>query len=159
MPEPTPEGVVGDHLVDSHGYAPDYIARNAHAHDGTLEDQHTRLHEDETGAHLNHRHDRDEDGKPIIAKPEVVEPEPGIRMWLAVDFAANHDASTVLAAMLNSDDRVISWRVINPASEADVAEFTAVGEDLRRTFEEEGPMEDMFAEEVATSGGEEETSS
>lgn len=77
---------------------------------------------------------------------------PRTRVWVACDFSVEGpEASSLIMAVIEEGQdmaggHLIGWRLINPASETDKAEFAAVGEDLTRIFEEEGPMESMFAE-------------
>lgn len=47
-------GFVRPHLVDSHGYTDHYAAVTAL---GQLNEEHGRLHEDDTSDHLDHEHD------------------------------------------------------------------------------------------------------
>lgn len=84
--------------------------------------------------------------------------QPRTRVWVAVDIAADGPDAMVFVEEILSEGQdkaqgnLIGWRVINPASDADKEEFARVGEELTRTFEIEGPMESMFAEEADNDG-------
>lgn len=138
--------VTAEHLIDKHGYTKEHTDVSNETH---LRLQHTRLHTDETAKHLDHTH---EPGEATVL--------PNTRIWVAIDVAAEGpDAMVIVQQTLSQTGEVAQWRVINPASDADREEFQRVGDDLRRTFEEQGPMEDMFAEEARSNGDSEEAGS
>lgn len=84
------------------------------------------------------------------ALPDVVEhheeedDEPTTQLWLAVDIAAEGpEAITVIERFLNFSNKVVRWRVINPANDADAETFNDVRNRLKMVFEEQGPMEEL----------------
>jgi hypothetical protein len=85
------------------------------------------------------------------ALPDIVEhhdddedDEPTTQLWLAVDIAAEGpEAVTVIERFLNFSDKVVRWRVVNPANDADAATFNEVRDRLKMVFEEQGPMEEL----------------
>lgn len=76
---------------------------------------------------------------------------PRTQVFIMVDLAfEGPEATEALERILV--DGVWSWRLLNPASDADREMFISRGDDLRRAFEEEGPIEPLDTVLGATDG-------
>jgi len=73
------------------------------------------------------------------------EEAPRTQVFVAIDVATEGPEATALvdAALADHDYSILSWRYLNPASDADRETFIAIGDRLRRTFEEEAPMDPL----------------
>lgn len=75
----------------------------------------------------------------------TVEEDTITQVIVVLDLAAEGpDATGLIERLFASHSEVLTWRVVNPASEEEQAFFQRIGERLRSTFEEQGPMEPMF---------------
>lgn len=78
---------------------------------------------------------------------ETVAP-PSTQVWVAIDVAADGpDGMVIVQQVLQSNSRITGWRVINPASDEDAAQFEEIRDRLKTVFEEQGPMEELFPDE------------
>lgn len=82
---------------------------------------------------------------PVISDPDWdATVPPSTQVWVAIDIAADGpDGVVVLERVLNDVDEVVSWRIVNPASDEDTASFEEIRDRLKTTFEEQGPMEEL----------------
>ena len=66
------------------------------------------------------------------------------QLWLSVDIAAEGpEAITVIEMAMSDQERIVGWRVINPANDEDALTFNEIRDRLKTVFEEQGPMEEL----------------